>query len=139
MRRGRITALVAGCLLIIPSIAMLIGGAALGIAAAVGRDDYHFTVTVDDVSTPTAAVTSGSADFTTEPGNPDLAIDRLDADIRLRATSLTPDRNVFVGIAETRDVEAYLDGVAHEEITEIDDGRPVYDRMPGASGVTPAD
>ena len=132
MRTGRITALVVGCLLIIPSVAMLIGAAALGIGAAVGRgDDGYFTVMLDDVSTPTAAVTSGSADFTTEPGNPDWAIDRLDADIRLRATSLEEGRNVFLGIAETRDVEAFLDGIVRDEITEIDNGRPVYTRIPG--------
>lgn len=138
MRTGRIIGLVVGCLLIIPSLGLLIGGAALGIAATLGRDDEgYFTVTVDEVTTPTAAVTSGSADFMIEPGDPDWAIDRLDADVRLRATPLSADQNVFVGIAETRFVDDYLAATEHDEITEMDDGRPVYDRIPGDPAVEP--
>ena len=138
MRTGRIIGLIIGCLLLVPSLGLLIGGSALGIAAALGRDDAgYFTVNVDEITTPTAAVTSGSADLMTEPGEPDWAIDRLDADVRLRVTPLDADRNVFVGIAETRFVDAYLDGVEHDEIAEIADGRPVYERRLGAAGVDP--
>lgn len=138
MRTGRIFGLIIGCLLLVPSLGLLIGGSALGIAAALGRDDDgYFNVTIDEITTPTAAVTSGSADLMTEPGEPDWAIDRLDADVRLRVTPLATDRNVFVGIAETRFVEAYLGGVEHDEIADIDDGRPVYERRLGDVGADP--
>ena len=39
--------------------------------------------------------------------------------VRLRATSGDSARPIFIGIARTVDVEAYLDGVAHDVIRDV--------------------
>lgn len=138
MRPGRIVALVIGCLLLLPSIAMLASGAALGAASAFARDDDgYFSVDIDPIESPAAAVVTEDIDFMTEPGTPDWVIDRLDADVRLRVTPLEPGQEVFVGIAPADDLDGYLTGVEHDEIIEIDGDRPVYRRVPGDATIDP--
>ena len=44
---------------------------------------------------------------------------------------------VFVGIARTNEVDAYLAGVAHDEITTRT-GEPTYRRVPATSSTTPS-
>jgi hypothetical protein len=136
MSTKRVVALVVGCVLIIPALGMLIGGGALAIAYATQRDDGgYFDVTVDPLESPTVAVTGEDVKFSAEPGSPDWLIDAIDLDIRLRATSLDPDRPIFVGIARQADVDAYLDGVAHDRVVSFDDESPDYRRTPGTDEV----
>jgi hypothetical protein len=40
--------------------------------------------------------------------------------VRIRATAADPAKPVFVGIAPTRDVDAYLDGVGHADVSDIE-------------------
>lgn len=132
MRPSRIVALVIGCLAILPGLAMLFGGGALGLAYAFGRDDDgYFASTLERVSTDTAAVTSADIDLDAEPDGAGWVFDRLDVEVRLRATSVDPDGAVFLGIGPEREVASFLDGVAHDEITGLESGDPVYDRIPG--------
>jgi len=63
--------------------------------------------------------------------------DRLDAEIRLGATSADPDQSVFIGIGPREDVLAYLDGVAHDEIVELENGNAVYVRRSGDDTIGP--
>ncbi len=139
MRPGRIVALVIGCLLVIPSIAVLLGGGALGLGYAFGRgDDGYFDATLDRVQTDTVAVTAEDITFAAEPGSPDWIVDALDADVRLRVTSADTTRDVFVGIGREADVDAYLAGVAHAQVTELDDGlEPVYRSFGGTDAIAP--
>lgn len=52
-----------------------------------------------------------------DSGVPSWAIDELD--IRVQSTTNGPDA-IFIGIADSAAVNRYLDGVAHDEITELD-------------------
>ena len=138
MRPGRIVTLVIGCILIIPAVGLLFGGGALAVGYAFGRgDDGYFDVTLERLSTDTVAVAAEDIEFGAEPGTPGWVFDVLDADVRLRATSVDPDDEVFVGIARERDVEAYLAGVAHDQIIELDGREPIYERRPGDDEVAP--
>jgi hypothetical protein len=134
MRPSRIVALVMGCLLVIPSIAVLFGGGTLAMAYAFGRDDDgYFDATLDRLSTDTVAITADDITLGAEPGSPDWIIDALDADVRIRATGADPESAIFIGIARQEDVDAYLAGVAHDEIIEVSGRRAVYRTQPGTS------
>ena len=136
MSTKRIVSLVVGCVLIIPALGMLVGGGALAIAYATQRDDGgYFDVTVDRLYSPTVAVTGEDVRFAAEPGSPDFVLDAIDLDIRLRATSLDPDRPIFIGIARQANLDAYLDGVAHDRVVRLDGVVPEYRRSPGVDDV----
>lgn len=137
MRPGRVIALVIGTLLVIPSIGLLFGGSALGLAYAFARDDEgYFDTTLDRLDTDTVAVTAEDITLAAEPGSPDWLIDALDTDVRLLVTSATNTDDVFVGIARESDVDSYLSGIAHDEITDVRDGlEPVYRTRGGTDSV----
>jgi hypothetical protein len=130
MTTKRVIALVIGCVMILPAIGMLFGGGALAIAYATQRDDDgYFDATIDQLQTPTAAITGENLRFATDPGSPDWLIDTIDLDVRIRATALDSDQPVFVGIARQADLDRYLAGVAHDRVTRVDNGEPVYRRQ----------
>jgi hypothetical protein len=138
MRPGRIVALVFGCLLLLPALGLLVGGVVIGAGYAFGRDDDgYFSTGTERLQTDTVAITSGDIDFGTEPGSPDWVFDVLDADVRVRAVGVDPDREVFIGIARTSDVDEYLASVAHDTIVEFDDGDAVYERTGGVDEIGP--
>ncbi len=136
MRPARIIALVVGCLLVVPGFAMMLGGAATGLAYGFGRDrDGYVSARIDQIESPTVAVTAEDLGFATDPGTPDWLLDRLDLDVRLRVTPTASETEVFVGIAAESDVDTYLAGVAHDEVTDIDGDRPVYRTRTGGATV----
>ena len=135
--RGRIVALVIGCLLLLPALGLLAAGGALGVFAATQRDaDGYFEVTLDPVTTPTVAVASRDLSFAADPGSPDWVVDWFDADVRLRVSGIDPDQATFVGIGRAADVDRYLAGSAHTRVVELTDGvRPVYEDRLGATDI----
>jgi hypothetical protein len=139
VRPARIAALVIGCLLVIPALSLLVGGTALGLGYAFGRgDDGYFDTTLDRLATDSVAITADDITFATEPGSPDWILDALDADVRLRATNAETNGDVFIGIGRGASVDAYLAGIAHDEIIDLDDDLdPVYRRQPGSTVVVP--
>lgn len=142
MRPGRIAALVIGSLLVIPAAASLLGGGALGLGYALGRgDDGYFDATLDRLETDTVALTAEDITFAAEPGSPDWIVDALDTDVRLRATSGKNESESFIGIGREADVDAYLAGVAHDEVIELSNGlEPVYRTRTGSDDIaTPAE
>jgi hypothetical protein len=69
-------AIVIGSLLLLPSLAMLIGGGALAAAYAFARDDDgYFEASIDAIESPTAAVTAEDITFSAEPGSPGWLLD----------------------------------------------------------------
>jgi hypothetical protein len=132
MKPGRIIAIVVGALLAIPSFAIFVGGAALTVAYAVERgDDGYFDETLDRLSTATAAITTLDADFSTDPG-PRWVFDFLDVSVRLQLDPVDRASDLFVGVGPEMDVEAYLDGVARDEIRDVRFGGEV--RYRGVAG-----
>jgi hypothetical protein len=86
----------------------------------------------EDFSTATYAVVSESADLDT--GGAEWALDTFLGTVRIRSDS--DERDVFVGIGSAADVDAYLDGVDHDEVTDLKD-KPNYDRVPGGAPPAP--
>lgn len=135
MDSKRVIALVVGCVMIIPAIGMLFGGGALAVVYATQRDDDgFFDATVDQLQTPTAAITGEDVRFATDAGSPKWLIDAFDLDVRLRASALDPEQVIFVGIARQADLDRYLADVAHDRVIRIDNGAPVYRQQRGATG-----
>ena len=94
------------------------------------RDDDGF------LTTPTERFESDSFAITSD------SIDLLEADKWLFSGDVLgdvritgEDGDVFIGIGETEDVEAYFDGVAHDEVRDLnfDPFRVEYRRFPGSA------
>ena len=131
---GHVVAIVAGALALFPGFGMLAGGTAAAIAQGVATDDGYFTFTPDRVASDGVAVVTDDAWLDADDGGP-WVLDWLDVDVRLRADGAGSTDDVFVGIARTADVEAYLDGTAYSVVEEID-GRDIrYRQEPGDSSV----
>jgi hypothetical protein len=122
--RRHLVALIIGCLLILPGLGLLLGGAGVAGAYAFGRDDAGFlSMTVPTLRSPTAAITVEGIVVTTEPDVPSWVFDRLDLDLRVTARSLTPGTDLFIGVAPADQVSSYLSGVAHDEVIGISEPR----------------
>ncbi len=120
MRPGRIVALIAGCLLVLPAVAILVGGVLLGLGYVAERDDDgYFDVSLDRLQTTTPAITAEDADLRADPGSPNWVLDALDTDVRLRVTGANATDELFIGIAREADLDRYLAGVAHDELVEV--------------------
>lgn len=135
MRPGRIVALVLGCLLVAPGLGMLVGGAGLSLAALARDADGYTTATVS-LASPTAAITTDDLTFRIDVGTPEWAIELLDAQIRMEVADA--DQDVFVGVAPTSDVDAWLDGVAHDRISAVEgNGDVAYRNRAGTAALAP--
>lgn len=120
--RPHLVALVIGCLLLLPGLGLLLGGAGLGITYAVGRDTAgYLSGSLPSLRSPTAAITAEDVAVQTGPDVPNWVFDRLDVEVRLTATPATDGRAVFIGIGDASRVATYLSGVAHDEIVDITD------------------
>ena len=69
-----------------------------------------------------------------------LLPDALIGDVRLTATG-AGDQDVFLGLAATEDVRAYLAGVGHATVVDVETsgpsaGEPVYRDTPGGEPAT---
>jgi hypothetical protein len=125
---GRIIAVIAGALLLASSLGLLAGGAVAGIADRAGRDGAGY------LNGPRATFTTSTYALTSDT----LRIDggwvpeQIVGTVRVRVAPRggTP---VFVGIARSSDVDAYLAGVAHAVVTDWGG-----DRLRTGSGAAPA-
>ena len=139
MKAGKIVALVIGCVMALIGVALLVATGGIGWAYGTQRDDGgYFTTKTLRMETATAVLHSENIDLGSDKrpdawpfGEGDLAT------VRLRATA-REGQEVFVGIARTRDVESYLNNVAHDEVTDVDFGdRDVSYRRREGSIVSP--
>jgi hypothetical protein len=141
MKAGRIVALVIGCFLALIGGALLVGTGALTWAYGTQRDDGgYFTSHRVRMETVTPAMQSESIDLGSDKrpnrwpfGEGDLAT------VRLQATAREGEQ-IFIGIAHTSDIDTYLTGVAHDEVTSISwsHGNVVkYSRTDGAPTAAP--
>ncbi|WP_404389607.1 DUF4389 domain-containing protein [Humibacillus xanthopallidus] len=140
--RRHLAALIIGCLLILPGLGLLLGGAGVAGTYAFGRDDSGFlSMTVPTLRTPTAAITVEDIVVEAAPDVPAWVLDRLDLDLRVTARSMTPGAELFIGVAPADALTAYLDGVAHDQVIGISEPRSgvsraaVLRRTPGEATV----
>ena len=122
--RRHLVALIIGCLLILPGLGLLLGGAGVAGTYAFGRDDAgYLSMTVPTLRSPTSAITVEDVVVEAGPDVPSWVLDRLDLDLRITARSLTPGTDLFLGVAPAADLAVYLDGVAHDQIIGISEPR----------------
>jgi hypothetical protein len=137
VRPGRIVALVIGSLMAIAGAGMLLGAAGIGLATAVWRDDDgYYEATLDRIDSSAVAVTTDDLTFDVDAGPPDWFLDLVDLDVRLRVSS-GAGQDVFVGIARTADVDAYLAEVDHDVVVDVHRHEVELRNHPGGTDVTP--
>jgi Domain of unknown function (DUF4389) len=134
----RVIVLVIGSMFSIIGFGLVAGGASLGWALSTQRDDDgFFTMSDERFQTESFAITSDTIDLG-EPGPDDWWADRDLATVRIAADNASSD-SLFVGIGLEAAVEAYLAGIPHDEITDVD-YRPFsaeYRRENAAGSETP--
>lgn len=112
---GRVVAAVIGSVLLAGAVFTGIGAGAAAVAQAARNDDGFLMSPTRTYTTDTYALVTDGAEMTTDTSG-DWALREFLGDARVAATSgSTP---VFVGIAATSDVEAYLDGASHAVISD---------------------
>jgi hypothetical protein len=142
MSGGRIVLLVAGILLgVLAFVAFALGAATLAFNHT-ERDSAGFFSTADEsYASEGYAIVSEDVDIGTD--GPDWLFEegRL-ATVRVRGASEESGRELFIGVAPTEDVRAYLADTRHDVVTdfELDPFRVTYRPSPGdASPSPPAD
>lgn len=119
MKFGRVLLLIAGSLIALVGFGLVGAGVSLGWATATQRDDAGFFTTSNErFESDGYAITSDRIDLG-EPGPDDWWADRELATVRVAADNTT-NGELFVGIGSEADVEAYLAGVPHDEITDVE-------------------
>ena len=138
---GHVIAIVVGCLMLLPGLGMLVGGAVAASAQAFATEDGYFRFTLDRIDTDGSAIAATDLwlDGDTRDDGPDWLLDSLDVDLRLRVDGAAPTDEVFVGIARTPDVERYLDGVAYADVVDMDGHTTRLDHLAGSDSIGPPD
>jgi hypothetical protein len=130
--KGQIALLVGGILLALIALAVAgAGGTAIWASTQKDSDGYHSTGHHRFVS-PTHAITTKGIDLATSV--PEWLLGK----IRIEARSVGPGP-VFVGIGPKDDVDAYLDGVERDVVTDVefDPFHVDYDRQSGSRDPAP--
>ena len=133
---GRFIAAVAGTVLGLLAVATVaLGGALVGMHSTQRDADGFYSTGQKTLATPTHALVADKIDVGTDGPGWLFRKSRLGT-VRVTAGG-TAAKPVFVGIARTSQVGAYLRGVAQDEITDlkVDPLSVAYDRRPGT--VTP--
>ena len=112
---------VLGSIIALLGAALLAGGGTLLWADRSERDDDGFLTTpTERFERDSFAIVSDNIDFfEAETGSDWILSENVLGDVRLRAAN-AGEGEVFIGIGATPDVEGYLAGVEHDEVTDID-------------------
>jgi hypothetical protein len=113
-------------------LALLIGGVAVIIAYAFGRDDGYFNTDRHKLNSSTYAITTEDIDL--GAGELDWAPDKVLGKVRVQARGTKP---LFVGIGRDGDVARYLGSVAYDELIDVDGDHPQFDPHQGRAPRTP--
>lgn len=122
--RGRIAGAIA--LAAVGALLALIGCGAIGLQLIAGDGDGYLTKSAD-LETGSYALVSGEIDLDSLAAIPGDLL----GTVRIR---MTPEdgRPLFVGIAPAAEVDRYLSGVRHVQVSDITDGgSATYDLVPG--------
>ncbi len=130
-RVGRLIAIIVGIGL------LAVGGVIPGFGVAQG--DGYFTTQYGDIKTSTAAAITREVDV--EGRNPtDPQNDPGDlARVRIQTKPINQKKPMFIGIAKRSDVQRYLSGTAHDEMSTFDVNpfAVTFNRHPGSTRVQP--
>ncbi len=137
MSPGRIVAVVAGVLVGLISLGFLTAGGFLTIGYAVTtEDDGYFDTSPRRFGSETVAITTEEADLAADPAPPTELWDFIDFSVRFRVDGLGDD--VFLGIADDADVDAYLAQAAFDQVRDISPGEPIrYRTFTGGEAIEP--
>jgi hypothetical protein len=115
---GRVTLMVAGCLLLVLSLGIGGAGATAALVDQAGRDHDGFVMTGEvPVETDTYALVSDSMTIHTD-GATSRVPEAIFGDAKVEATN-GDGSTLFVGVGATADVAEYLDGVQQAEVVDI--------------------
>jgi hypothetical protein len=133
----RLAAVILGSLLGLVALGLLAFGALALWGDAQKDDDGYLSTSAHRFSAATYAIATDELDLDLAGPGSVIERDRY-GKLRLQATS-NAGKPVFVGIAPTRDVDAYLRGTAHSTVTDVDVSpfRATYDTRHGAGRPTP--
>lgn len=129
---GKVLLIVLGSLGALLALALVAGGIALAIAHTQRDADGFLSAPTERFRTQAYALTHEGLEIGVSD-TPDWVVDRLGT-IRVQASSSDA---VFVGVGPTDEVRRYLDGVAYDELTELD-FRPFRQTTRAFSGGAPA-
>jgi hypothetical protein len=125
---GRVLALIFGCLLLLASLTLAAGGAAVAIANSTQRDAGGYLMS-DRVALEAGgyAITSANLEIQGAARLPHRILGTA-------KVTVTPngDIPVFVGVAKTSDVQSYLGGVRRTQVTVFAED-PVYQQLTGGA------
>ena len=119
---GRVVAMIVASIVALIGVGLAFGGGAL--LAVDGRardDDGYLTSPSEDLETGSFAITAEEIDLSTDPAG--WAPRELLGTARV---TVDGSNDTFIGIAPADKLNAYLRGVAHSELEEINDGDPQY-------------
>ena len=135
-RTGPILTTITGSILGFLALLLLAGGIAL-FAIDDERTDGYYTTASHTYSTPTRALITETLDVDTDAPDWLFSTDTF-GHVRIDPRSTDAAQPVFVGIAPTHEVNAYLDQVQHDEITDLDFDPFTIDRNRQAGEARPA-
>jgi hypothetical protein len=119
-RRGRIALIVSGAISGLLATALLLGGGVALWANAKKDDAGYVSASRHEFASRTAALATENLDLDLD--GVQWLVDSGDAGkTRLKVTAKN-GKPIFVGIARTRDVDAYLKDVTHTTVTNVDYG-----------------
>jgi hypothetical protein len=114
-------------------LALLVGGIAVLLAFAFGRDDDgYFNSDRQQLESTTYAISTEDIDLGED--EVDWAPDKILGNLRIQVDGEKP---VFVGIGSDDDVDRYLGDVAHDELIDFDGDDPEFDLHEGRAPPTP--
>ena len=109
-------------------LALLLGGIAVLVAYAFGRDDGYFSSERKPLHSATYAITTQNIDLGANEF--DWAPDKILGNVRLQVQAEKP---VFVGIGSDADVDRYLGNVAHDELIDFHGGHSEFELHGGTA------
>lgn len=125
--------------MLLPGFGAAAGGTALLVAQGTATDDGFFDITLDRVSTDGVAIATVDLWDAADDDDRPVVLDWLDVDIRLWVEGAGDTDDIFVGIARSEDVEAYLGGAEYTEVTGFPDRAPEYVAHTGTTSVEAPD
>jgi hypothetical protein len=129
---GRIIGLIFTGIAGLVGLGLLLAGIAVMVAYGTMREDGFFTSDKKQLESATYAIVTEDIDLDIDEA--DWPPDEILGDVRLRVESEQP---VFVGIGEDADVDRYLAGVEHDELTDFDGDDAELDLHQGRRPRTP--